>query len=46
MKKFDKDGDYVKKWVPELETDDYPAPIVDHKEARERALAAYKQALG
>ena len=46
MKKFDKDGDYVKRWVPELETDDYPAPIVDHKEARERALAAYKQALG
>jgi deoxyribodipyrimidine photo-lyase len=40
--KFDKGGDYVRRWVPELETDAYPAPIVDHKGARDRALAAFK----
>ena len=63
--KFDKEGHYVKKWVPELseiskehihkpwENDkklknfelgkNYPMPIVNHKEAREAALAAFKK---
>lgn len=45
LTKFDKDFKYVKKWVPEFGTDDYPEPIVDHKFARERCLAAYKQGL-
>jgi deoxyribodipyrimidine photo-lyase len=65
--KFDKEGAYIKKWVPELSKLDkkfinkpweadpislqladitlgnnYPFPIVDHKQARESALAAYK----
>ncbi len=61
--KFDADGAYVKRWVPELAQvpakfihqpwelspaerahlgcGDYPAPIVDHKEQRARALAMY-----
>lgn len=43
--KFDKDLKYIKKWIPELETDAYPKPIVDHKFARTRALDTYKQAL-
>jgi deoxyribodipyrimidine photo-lyase len=68
-KKFDPDGAYVRRWVPELETvpdryvhhpwdmpdavqassgvvigRHYPAPLVDHKWARERMLAAYKRA--
>ncbi len=63
--KFDKDGSYIKKYVPELADlppqylaapwdaptielkkagvtlgKTYPNPIVDHKEARDRALAA------
>lgn len=43
--KFDKDKKYIKKWVPEIGTDKYPEPMVDHKFARERALDTYKQAL-
>lgn len=61
--RYDPDGTYVRRWVPELAavagkavhqphgpadaapdlfgtTDGYPAPIVDHREARERFLAA------
>lgn len=45
LKKFDPDYKYVKKWVPEYGTKDYPAEMVDHKEARERTLEAYKTAL-
>lgn len=43
--KFDPKGEYIKKWVPELNTMNYPTPIVDHKSARERCLKAYKEAL-
>lgn len=44
-KKFDNHREYIKKWVPELGTSQYPVPIVDHKLARERALTTYKEAL-
>ena len=46
LKKFDKNLVYTKEWIPEYGTDDYPDPIVDHKEARERCLRVYKEALG
>jgi deoxyribodipyrimidine photo-lyase len=67
--RFDPDGDYVRRWVPELRGIagdavhtpwslgpveqaaagvrigvDYPAPVVDHAMARERALAAFATA--
>lgn len=43
--KFDKNKEYIKKWIPEYNTDEYPDKMVDHKMARERCLETYKQAL-
>lgn len=60
-KKFDPDGIYIKKWVPELKElpkkyihtpweapellagKNYPKPIVEHEEARKKALLAYRR---
>jgi deoxyribodipyrimidine photo-lyase len=69
--KFDTDGAYVRRWVPEVAGlpdsklhapwtasekilkdagielgTDYPLPIVDHGEARDRAMAAYEDIKG
>jgi deoxyribodipyrimidine photo-lyase len=40
--KFDPDGSYVKRWVPELGGPDYPQPIVDHAAERVEALRRYE----
>jgi len=45
IKKFDKDLKYIKKWVPNYQELTYPKEIVDHKEARERCLKVYKEAV-
>ncbi|MEF2975587.1 cryptochrome/photolyase family protein [Subtercola sp. YIM 133946] len=41
QKKFDPQGEYVNRFVPEAGTLDYPEPMVDLGESRKRALAAY-----
>ena len=45
QQKFDKEFKYIKKWVPEYGTKDYPSPIIEHTYARDRVLATYKKAL-
>jgi deoxyribodipyrimidine photo-lyase len=45
QKKFDADFKYIKHWVKEFDTPQYPKPIVDHKIARERCLTTYSAAL-
>jgi deoxyribodipyrimidine photo-lyase len=45
LDKFDKKGIYVRTWVKDLDELTYPKPMVDHKMARERAIATYKEAL-
>ena len=45
IKKFDKNLEYIKKWLPDFQELTYPIPIVDHKFARERCLKVYKEAL-
>ena len=45
LKKFDKNGEYIRKWIPEFDSLEYPSPIVDHKEARQRALKVYKEGI-
>ena len=45
LKKFDKDLQYVRKWVKDFDELTYPQPMVEHKFARERAITTYKNAL-
>lgn len=45
VKKFDKDLQYIRKWIPEFEDFSYPPPMVEHKFARERAITTYKEGL-
>ncbi len=45
LEKFDKDKKYIKKWVKEFGTPEYPPEMVVHKDVRERALDVYKNAV-
>lgn len=45
LKKFDPELKYIRKWIEEYDTPDYPKPMVAHKFARERALGTYKKSL-
>lgn len=43
--KFDKNLDYIKRWLPEFGTSNYPKPMVEHSFARDRALQIYGEAV-
>ena len=45
QRKFDPEMNYVKKWVSEFETKNYPDPIVEHTFARNRVLERFKKGL-
>ncbi len=45
LQRFDPELVYVQRWVPEYGTSDQLQPIVEHRSARERAIATYKAAL-
>ena len=40
--KFDPEGVYIRRYVPEIETRDYPAPIIDHARQRLTTLALFR----
>ena len=42
--RFDPDGSYVARYVPEVGGPDYPGPIVDHATERLEALARWQEA--
>jgi deoxyribodipyrimidine photo-lyase len=42
QERWDPDGDYVARWVPEAGTDEYPSPMVDHQVERQEALDRYE----
>ena len=45
IKKFDKQNNYLNKWVVDLNEFSYPDPMVEHAFARNRAIASYKEGL-
>ncbi|MFK7756272.1 MAG: deoxyribodipyrimidine photo-lyase [Flavobacteriales bacterium] len=45
LEKFDKTLAYTRKWVKDYDELTYPQPMVEHKHARERALAVYKEGI-
>ena len=45
LRKFDREGSYVRKWISEYGTKAYPDPMIDHPFARKRALETYKKGI-
>ncbi|MBL7727180.1 MAG: deoxyribodipyrimidine photo-lyase, partial [Dinghuibacter sp.] len=44
-KKFDPDLEYIRHWVPELDSFSYPQPVVEHEFARKRCLDVFTKTL-
>jgi deoxyribodipyrimidine photo-lyase len=40
--RFDPKGEYIRRWVPEVDRLDYPPPVVEHARQRGLALALYR----
>lgn len=45
QKKFDPKFEYIKQWIPEFGTYEYPQPMVEHSFARKRCLETYQSVL-
>lgn len=45
LRKFDRELKYVRQWIPEYGTKEYPEPMIEHRFARKRALETYKKGL-
>jgi deoxyribodipyrimidine photo-lyase len=45
IEKYDKNYEYIHKWIDEFDTDEYPDKMLDHKKARKRTIDVYKKAL-
>ncbi len=41
QQRWDPEGEYVARWIPELGTNSYPKPMVDHAAERAEALSRY-----
>ncbi len=44
--KFDPEGRFIETMIPEIDTRDYPPPVVDHSQRRLLALAMFKEVRG
>jgi deoxyribodipyrimidine photo-lyase len=42
--RYDPEGEYASRWVPELGSPSYPSPMVDHAAERAEALSRYEAA--
>ena len=45
VRKFDPGHDYIRKWIPEFGTPEYPEPIIDYHSARNRSIEYYRKGL-
>lgn len=45
QKKFDPEMKYIRRYIPEIQTDKYPRPVVEHRDARDRCLQTFQAAL-
>ncbi|HPC98213.1 MAG TPA: deoxyribodipyrimidine photo-lyase [Bacteroidales bacterium] len=45
VRKFDPERKYIEKWIPHLETPEYPSPVTDYSVARVRALKHYREGI-
>jgi deoxyribodipyrimidine photo-lyase len=45
LQKFDRDKEYVRKWIEEIDVSGYPKPMVDHDFARKRAIAVFNSGI-
>jgi deoxyribodipyrimidine photo-lyase len=43
QKRFDPSAEFIRKWIPEWGTSDYPSPCVDHAEQKKKAIALFKK---